>query len=633
MALTFEEEQELQELETLEAGTAVTGAVVGGLTPEEETELAELEALETGALPAEVKPEAKPPGLGERLTERGKFIAEEAEAGVRELISPETPRIPGIIPTLPISERTFKAGTRIAGQAVGAAGEIAVEGIVGLANLIIPPKAPIRRIIKDIGSGINFILTAPEEQLDPVELVSKRGIEALRAGGEMYQSFKAENPEIAKDIEAALNIAAVIPTGKFAKAAVKETFDIVGDVKNVAGRKSVEQLNMKISSEVKGSLPRIVGRANIKGDIAKFDKKAVNAFENIINNKTELQYVDDFGRVTEGIPVNAEQTLSAIQQTKQSIFNQYNNLKITAGEGGAVFSTKNTIRNLEKLKKKLFVKRNPAIARSIDNQIDFFKKNPKLSLDDVQGDIANLNAKTKAFQQNPNPNLVNNNSVDMVVLDGYRTGLDDAIFKETGEIYSELKKAYGSLSEIDKGFASALKKIRVGRQGSAFDLTDVLGSGTSIYAIASTNPKLLAAAATASGLRKFAKWRSGTDRQIKGLFKSVDKLITKRENAGFNPKSRLGRVLKERTRKVEEAITPISEQQKLLPGAKPPLQIGFEPAPIPKVPFKGGKGKVIKIEKPVTGDPFIDEKISIALATPPALRDAEQKLIIDMLTK
>jgi hypothetical protein len=599
---------------------------------------------------------APPKTLGGRLQERGGTIIEEAKKGfgLESITSPDV-NIPHLGRL-----RGFRAKNRITGQVLAGLGDIAGEGLKAVASAVTPEavKETAKDFLKDVGSGVDFIMSAPEEQLEGGEIATKRGLESLQGGFETYQELKSQNPEIAKDIESFFNIALNFPVAFGAKTVGKETFDIVGDVANIAGKKTVQQLDNQIEQEVKrgilkGIKPSGVGKTTFQ-QRKKFTDKSRNAVENIIAEKNNLRFIDDDGLEILGkIPENLDEMSQSISQTKASVFSDINKKLTLAGQAEVKGSVNGLLDNLNKMKNNgTFQRLAPDNIRNrVDELITKYEgfKDVGLDVAEIQNDIAFINKGTDAFWKNPTFESSKIASLEEAVARDLRKSLDDAVSSVTDGSVQDLKNAYGSLSTIEKDVANAFLREAKGRGGGIIsEFGNVFSSTAALQGILTARPSLTLAA----GLGKIAvdinKLSKSSDNLVKKMFKNVDELITKRDNAGFNPKSKLGGNLKGRISRAEREGFESEAQKSIVELGQAPTrptvtERGFqltpqETAPLsipPKRPFQRG-AVPIEPKTPIgklTGDPLIDSKIDIALSTPPALRTAEQKLVIDLIKR
>lgn len=94
----------------------------------------------------------------------------------------------------------FREGLRVAGQVAGSLTDVAGQALIsGFRTLPDPVEEPIRE------AGRNILQTAG----------GQAGLAAIGKGVEAYQAWKAKNPQGSQDLEAVVNIAALLPIGRF----------------------------------------------------------------------------------------------------------------------------------------------------------------------------------------------------------------------------------------------------------------------------------------------------------------------------------------------------------------------------------------------------------------------------------
>lgn len=621
MPLTQEEQIELQQLELLVSPAQ-------GLTIEEEKELSQLEALDAGQ---QIQPEALT--LGQRLEER-----------VKKAIPPS--------PTSAIEAAAFptRAGIRAGGQLIGGIGDIIAEGAKKAFTSFVPEQS--QETLKSIGTSIGQLMAASSESLTPEGLATKTGIQALQGGFEFYQSFKAQNPEIATDIESVLNIASAFPVSKIGGPVIKESFDIAGDITNFTTRKSIKNLDNQITKTVnqrfpKAVLPKTAGRKT-PTQIKRFQAKSRDSVENIIANKDNLRFIDESGQEVIGrLPQNLDEFGQAITQTKAKIFNDFDALAKMAGDKGAKVNTAKISQELRKIADDSRIQRlTPSTAQEANRLADSYDNVISFNPLDAEEELEVLNRTLKSFYDSPSPDSASVAYVHSLVANNIRKQLDDVISSSTGGQFQELKNAYGSLRSIEEDVGGAIfREAKKGNPGLVVDFGNVLSSTAALQGILTSNPQLaIAAGAGKIVVDTFKKLREPS-RLINKMFTEVDSTIIKRNDLGFNPRSKLGTHLKGRiTKSQREGI--LTEQRRSVSelGQAPQAvsERGFTISPQETTPLSIPKKKpftkpAISIEPKtqvgkLTGDQFIDSKISIALSTPPFLRTAKQKLTIDLIT-
>lgn len=115
------------------------------------------------------------------------------------------------------------AGLQVAGAAAGALGDVIGQGLSSVASAVVPES------VKEAGS--KFASDVLQTDL------GKKGIEMAKMGMDKYDAFKSVHPEIAKDLESAVNIAQFIPAYKGAEMAASA---VESGVKKVAASEAAQ---------------------------------------------------------------------------------------------------------------------------------------------------------------------------------------------------------------------------------------------------------------------------------------------------------------------------------------------------------------------------------------------------------
>lgn len=481
---------------------------------------------------APIEEPIKEEGLGQRLGERasdvGQMITRRAPLGERSKIGAA-----GEI--LMEAPGTIALG---AGQAIGAAGDIIGTGFIKGLGYITPD------IIKDWtkDKAIKFAKTD----------VGQFGLKALSKGHEEYLEFKEKNPDAAMAVEGIVNVWGAGIVKSATKPVVKtaaEVADISGDISRAIAKASPGRVNQLMTNEVKTSVSKAIrptlGKLSPTQKTSYF-KKATDAVEDIIENKTKFKIYNKTGEVVDRLPETVDEFAQTIQQRKKQIFKQYDTLaKATKGNVVEVtpitrilnvFSKNKTISDLAPKTKKYALER-----------IQQLTDGGPLTATDAQNHIQLLNASLKTYNANPTFDAFGKVQVDAIIANNMRKLLDRQIKSATGKEYAILKKAYGNLKTIEKDVNKAVTRIANKADANVLDIgTDIFSSHQAVSAIARHDPTLLSAAAAAKTARWYTKMIGDPDKKIKKMFKNAEKLYEKKQ--AFAPKSatikRLARINK-----------------------------------------------------------------------------------------
>lgn len=450
--------------------------------------------------------------VSELLSQRGANIASAWQPKPSALRpGPETPM-----------ESFTRSGQRYlqaAGQVAGGVNDIVGQGLSAGYRSIVPQAAQ-----DAISSGAQKVLA-------PVA-------PAIQAVQGAYGDFKGAFPEAAADVEAVANIAGVVPTGW----AGKKTAGIVADAADIAKGavtplKTPELINRMMDTAIdkginKGIRPSIAGKGNIV-QIREYLNKAHDAVKNIVAHKDNLALSSPDGAVIKGkLPSSLMQFSEAVDQTKKSIFRQYDDMARQAGNQGAMVDLKSVADELGAVAESgVLQDLNPQVAKYAKSRMAALAKRGAYSAEEAQDAITLLNKSLESFYKNPSYENASQAGIDALIANNLRKNLDNAIENATGAGYQELKNAYGSLKTIEKDVAHrAIVDARKNIKGLV-DFTDIYTSGELVAGLATMSPGMILKGATWKGVQQYIKIMNNPNRIVKSMFDDVGKLIELKNKA------------------------------------------------------------------------------------------------------
>jgi len=293
--------------------------------------------------------------------------------------------------------------------------------------------------------------------------------------------------------------------------------------------KAFEPTTAKIESSMvesfqKGVKPRI--NANMTpGQTKKYKESIMDSARTIDENKASLKFVDDAGDIISGEnPKTLQQLSDSLEQTKKSIFTDYDALANQAGDKGLKIKTNpiadelNNVINNEALQ----ISNPQAVryAQEIQERLSYRELTPRVTQDVIQ----NYNDSLKAFYRNPSYDNASRAGIDALVANKMRQQLDEGITSLTGQGYQGLKNKYSSLKTIEKDVIKAsLRDARKNTKG-LIDYTDILTSGDLITGVLTANPTAIARGGITRGIKEFYKYLNSPNRAIKNLFENTERL-------------------------------------------------------------------------------------------------------------
>jgi len=144
---------------------------------------------------------------------------------------------------------------------------------------------------------------------------------------------------------------------------------------------------------------------------------------------------------------------------------------------------------------------------------------------DAQRAVQNLNQTLKAFYSNPSYETASRASVDAMVANQLRGGLDKAIESASGPGYQALKNEYGALKSIEnhvshRAIVEGRKNLGGGLMGN---IGDVVSADEVIRGVITMNPAAFARGVALKGFTKFVKNLRDPNRAVEKLFDAAEK--------------------------------------------------------------------------------------------------------------
>lgn len=242
-------------------------------------------------------------GLGSKIIERGKNIVSE--------FKPQKPEETSAYQK--VSNALGGKSLRVFGQMAGAVGDVAGTVIgKGVKKIYETAYSPEKR--DEIKQTVSNILETP---------IGQAGMNAIKGGIEIYQDWKKSNPNAAKDLEAVVNVASLLPIGK----GVKATGEVVagattGVRKSVAktiigsAEKNVSQALAPTTKEAKYLTTKITPKFIEKGIIGSRETILKKAEAGAEEFKNKIQSYISSGKLKGEVP--KEKVISAIDEFSKS---------------------------------------------------------------------------------------------------------------------------------------------------------------------------------------------------------------------------------------------------------------------------------------------------------------------------
>lgn len=276
------------------------------------------------------------------------------------------------------------------------------------------------------------------------------------------------------------------------------------------------------SQYTKAIKPTIVGKTN-PGQLEKYNASVGKAISTIVENKPHLTLTDQFGEATGKLPQTIDEFRQAIDQSKAAIFKQYDSMAKTAGESGATVDLNPAARELQKVaNNKVVQDLHPDLAAYATSRAEALTKRGTYTTEEAQAATQNLNKSLDAYYRNPSYETASRASVDALIANQLRAGLDSSIEKAGQAGYGELKGKYAALKAIEKDVTK--RGIVEARQtgGRGLNVGDVISAEELVRGLATMNPQALATAGAIKGIQALRRWYTDPNRAIKQMFEKAD---------------------------------------------------------------------------------------------------------------
>lgn len=413
---------------------------------------------------------------------------------------------------------TFKSGTSQAAQGVA--------DFQAAPNLVQKAEAGL-----NAASGVATAIQAPLAPLTtPLAAILQRAtdkvtdIPAVQKAASALPDLPYER--LAKD---AGNIGNVAGTAAGALQIAKSLPKVAQDTSDLVTRLTTETENgieSKVLTKFDKGVKPLINAKTTPAKLAAYKEDVVTGIKTIRNNKANLSFNDAAGETITGrTPTNLQEFTDAIEQTKKTVFQDYDTLAKRAGEAGVAVDLAPIAKELDSvIQNKALALTNPkAIQYATDIQERLIQAG-KLDAVTAQEVVQNYNKSLEAFYRNPSYDNASQAAIDAMLANKVRESLDSGISGLTGEQYGALKSQYGALKAIEKDVIKAsLRSARANVKG-LIDFTDIFSGGQIVHGLLSLNPATIGQGLTAKAIAEFYKYLNNPNRAIKNMFDAAENL-------------------------------------------------------------------------------------------------------------
>ncbi len=312
------------------------------------------------------------------------------------------------------------------------------------------------------------------------------------------------------------------------------------DLYDAIRSKSPEQVDRMLLKDYQKGVKPSTGGINTATQAENYNKNVLNAIKTIVENKPNLKILDEYGELTGKTPTTLKEFTQAIDQTKKNIFEKYDALAKQAGEKGVEVGLNGIVKDLDNVANNTVVKDlHPELANYAEQRAMALNKRGVYTTEEAQSAIENLNKSLEAFYKNPSYDSASKASIDALIANKLRVGLDDLIEKTASPGYQELKNKYGSLKAIEKDVVKRMVVDARKNNKGLIDFTDIMSASDIVRGISELSVGGLVKGVTMKGIAEWYKYINSPNTAIKHLFENAERYnIT-----GGSPTTEQGKIL------------------------------------------------------------------------------------------
>lgn len=405
-------------------------------------------------------------------------------------------------------------------------------------------------------------------------------------------------PNASKDIQNIVDIATLGGGSVAEKPLIQEGRAIARDITQGAKvllTPSEEVVQNKVISLFNKSIKPTAKKTLAQGQ--KYENDTLNALKTIKANVNDLNIEDATGELISGrTPQTIQELSQALEQTKDIVFRQYDEIAKNAGKQGAIIDAKPIADEVLKVtENKAIQLKNPELIKYAEDWSKRLKNFDVLDTETTQEVIKMFNNDLRAFYSKPSYESASKAVIDAGIANNFRQALDKAIEGATGEQYQILKRQYGALKAIENDVTRASMRDARKNVKGLLDYSDMFTNGQMITGILSLNPAMFTKGAVERGFKEYFKFLNDPNRAIGNIF---DKLNIE-TGAKFTPTSATGKFIA--NPKLGMSIEDVSKNNPLIQEARKYKSAEeFIKSSDFKVEYATNKLKVAQDGKPVT---------------------------------
>ncbi len=266
--------------------------------------------------------------------------------------------------------------------------------------------------------------------------------------------------------------------------------------------------------------PGMISRPSSAG-LNSQDQRILTAVDQIIANRPNLKLTDASGsEMTGQLPRSLRQFSEAIDQTKRSIFQQYDQRAQMAGGAGVQVDLAPVVAKLREVAQSPeVVDFHPAVAADAERLAQTMEARRSYTPSEAQDVVQNLNKTLAGFWRNPDHETVSRTTLLAPISKILREQLDKAITSAGSPEYQALRNQYGALRSVEKDVASAVQRhanrVPGGLPGMFGDLA---ATEEILRGVVTLNPMAVGRGVTIKAAQRALKFINDPNRAIGRMF-------------------------------------------------------------------------------------------------------------------
>lgn len=344
------------------------------------------------------------------------------------------------------------------------------------------------------------------------------------------EKLKKTRPELAKDLGAITNIV-TLGTGKAVSAPLAKEVRAIGQDIGQASKLALTPTEQAVQTKVVDLFQKAIKPTAKKtqGQLEQYTTDTLGALKTIKNNADKLNIQDATGELITGrAPQTVNELGQALDQTKNIVFKQYDDLAKKAGTAGAIIDAKPIANEVEKVAlNKALQLTNPEVIAYAKNWGKRLRDMDVLDTETSQAVIQNLNSSLQTFYRNPTYDAASKVVIDAGVANSFRKALDKAVETATGQQYQAIKNQYKALKTIENDVVRAVARDARKNVKGLLDYSDMFTSGQMLTGLLSLNPAMFTKGAVERGFKEWIKTLNDPNRAIKNIFDQLGKETVK----------------------------------------------------------------------------------------------------------